>query len=107
VAELLRDWKQDQAALLARFDTDHDGVISAAEWDRARAAAREQVIAAAGAQAEAPGINVLSKPEDGRAFLLAASDEQTLALRLRRQTAAGVVGFVASCSALTWMLTRL
>jgi len=55
------DWKQDQAALLARFDTDHDGVISAAEWDRARAAAREQVVAAAGARAEAPGINVLSQ----------------------------------------------
>jgi hypothetical protein len=107
VAELLRDWKQDQASLLARFDADHDGVISAAEWERARAAAREQVVAAAGAKAVSPGINVLSKPEDGRAFLLAASDEQTLALRLRRRALAGVAGFVASCSALTWMLTRL
>jgi E3 Ubiquitin ligase len=107
VAELLRDWKQDQASLLARFDADHDGVISAAEWDRARAAAREQVVAAAGARAEAPGINVLSKPADGRAFMLAASDEQTLASRLRRRAAAGVLAFVASCSALTWMLTRL
>ena len=106
VAELLRDWKHDQASLLARFDTDHDGVLSAVEWDRARAAAREQVVAA-GAEAEAPGLNVLSKPEDGRAFLLAASDEQTLARRLRRQAAAGVVGFIASASALTWMLTRL
>lgn len=107
VAELLRDWKHDQASLLARFDTDHDGVLSAVEWDRARAAAREQVVAAAGAEAEAPGLNVLSKPEDGRAFLLAASDEQTLARRLRRQAAAGVIGFIASASALTWMLTRL
>jgi hypothetical protein len=107
VAELLRDWKQDQASLLARFDADHDGVISAAEWDRARAAARERVVAAAGVRSEAPGINVLSKPADGRAFLLAASDEQTLALRLRRRAAAGVFAFVASSSALTWMLTRL
>lgn len=107
VAELLRDWKQDQASLLARFDADHDGVISAAEWDLARATAREQVVAAAGVRSEAPGINVLSKPADGRAFLLAASDEQTLALRLRRRAAAGVFGFVASSSALAWMLTRL
>jgi hypothetical protein len=106
-ADLLRDWKQDQASLLSRFDADHDGVISAAEWDRARAAAREQAIAAAGAEAEAPGINVLSKPADGRTFMLAASDEQTLARRLRRRAAAGVLAFVASCSALTWMLTRL
>jgi hypothetical protein len=108
VAELLHDWKHDQASLLARFDTDHDGVLSAVEWDRARAAAREQVVAAAaGAEAETPGLNVLSKPGDGRAFLLAASDELTLARRLRRQAAAGMVGFIASASALTWMLTRL
>jgi hypothetical protein len=107
VAELLRGWKQDQASLLARFDADHDGVISAAEWDRARASAREQVVRTACARAEAPGINVLSKPADGRAFLLAASDEHTLARRFRRRAAAGVAGFVASCSALTWMLTRL
>ncbi|HLZ99201.1 MAG TPA: GIDE domain-containing protein [Steroidobacteraceae bacterium] len=107
VAELLRGWKQDQASLLARFDMNHDGVISAAEWDRARAAAREQVVAAAGAGTQAPGINVLSKPEDGRAFLLAAFDEQTLARTLRRRAAAGMAGFVASCCALTWMLTRL
>jgi hypothetical protein len=93
--------------LLARFDADHDGVISAAEWDRARAAAREQVVVAAGARAAAPGINVLAQPADGRAFMLAASDEQTLARRLRRRAAVGVAGFVACCSALTWMLTRL
>lgn len=107
VAELLRGWKQDQASLLTRFDADHDGIISAAEWDRARASAREQVVRTACARAEGSGINVLSKPADGRAFLLAASDEQTLARRFRRRAAAGVAGFVASCSALTWMLTRL
>lgn len=107
VAGLLRDWKHDQASLLARFDADHDGVLNAAEWERARAAAREQVLAAAATQATAPGIHLLSKPEDGRPFLLAASDEQTLARGLRRRAAAGVVGFIASASALTWMLTRL
>jgi hypothetical protein len=30
-----------------------------------------------------------------------------LARRLRRRAVAGVAAFVASCSALTWMLTRL
>jgi len=50
---------------------------------------------------------VLSQPADGRAFLLAASDEQTLARRLRRRAVVGVAGFVACCSALTWMLTGL
>jgi hypothetical protein len=107
VTLLLRDWKQDQQSLLARFDANHDGVISAAEWDRARAAAREQVIAAERAREPGPGLNVLSKPADGRAFLLAASDEQTLARRLRLRAAMGVCAFVAGCTAVTWMLIRL
>jgi hypothetical protein len=107
VTELLRDWKQDQNSLLARFDSNHDGVLDVDEWDRARAAAREQVTANLRAQPQTPGISVLSKPSDGRAFLLAASDEQTLVRRLRRRAAAGVVAFVGSSSALTWMLAHL
>lgn len=107
VAELLRDWKQDQKSLLARFDANHDGILAAEEWDRARAAAREQVVSKLVTPSETPGLKVMSKPTDGRAFLLAASDEETLARRLRRRAAAGVLAFVGSSSVLTWMLTRL
>jgi len=55
------------------FDADRDGVISMAEWDRARAAAREQITAGMVAR-PAPATNLLAKPRDGRAFLLAAAD---------------------------------
>jgi hypothetical protein len=106
VAELLRAWKQDQKSLLERFDTNHDGVLGADEWDRAREAARKQVVDGLVEQPQTPGMNVLSKPTDGRAFLLAASDEETLARRLRRRAVAGIAGFVASSSALTWLLTH-
>jgi hypothetical protein len=44
---------------------------------------------------------------DGRAFLLAASDGETLARRFRRRAVAGIGGFVGSCAALTWMLTHV
>jgi hypothetical protein len=46
VAELLREWKQDQKSLLARFDTNHDGVLESDEWDRARAASRRRRVTA-------------------------------------------------------------
>ena len=107
VAELLRDWKLDQISLLARFDGNHDGVLSGEEWDQARAAAREQILANLSAQPAQPGYSVLSKPSDGRAFMLAASDAQTLARGLRHRAAAGVIAFVGSSAVLTWMLTHL
>ena len=106
-AELLREWKHDQAGLLARFDSDHDGVISPAEWDQARAAARAQVLQARAAAPPAPSVNVLGDPADGRAFLLAASEGESLAQRFRRRALAGVGGFVGSSAALTWMLTHV
>ncbi len=106
-ASLLRAWKEDQAGLLARFDSNHDGIISAEEWDRARAAARRQVMDGRAGAALAPSLNVLAQPADGRSFLLAASDGETLAQGFRRRALAGVGGFVGSSAALTWMLTRL
>ena len=105
--ELLRTWKQDQAALLARFDANHDGTLSAAEWDEARAAARRQILDGRSADMKPPSLNVLSHPADGRAFLLAASDGESLARSFRRRALAGIGGFVGSAAALTWMLTHV
>jgi hypothetical protein len=106
-ANLLHEWKKNQAALLARFDTNHDGTLSAAEWEQARAAARRQVLDGRAAEVRPPSVNVLGDPMDGRAFLLAASDGETLARRFRRRAVVGIGGFVGSCAALTWMLTHV
>jgi len=107
VAELLRQWKHDQATLLARFDRDHDGSLNSAEWEQARAVARKQVLEGRAAEPLSPRVNVLGDPADGRAFLLAVSDGETLAQRFRRRALAGVGGFVGSTAALTWMLTHV
>ena len=107
VTELLHEWKRDQKALLARFDADHDGTLSAAEWEQARAAARQQVLEGHATGPLPPSVNVLGDPSDGRAFLLAVSDGESLAQRFRRRALAGVGGFVGSSAALTWMLTHV
>jgi E3 Ubiquitin ligase len=107
VTDLLHQWKQDQAALMKRFDTNHDGVLSAAEWEQARSAARKQIMDARAADTRTPSLNVLSEPMDGRCFLLAASEGGSLARRFRHRALAGVGGFVASAAALTWMLIHL
>jgi hypothetical protein len=107
IGELLREWKRDQSTLLARFDTNHDGTLSSAEWDLARAAARKQVLDGRTAVARPPSVNVMEDPMDGRSFLLAASDGESLARRFRRRALAGIGGFVGSSAALTWMLTHV
>jgi len=104
---LLRRWKQDQTNLLARFDTNHDGVLSGAEWDVARTAAREVVVAQRLAQPVAAKVNVLAKPGDGRNFLLAAVARPTLARRFRLQALASLAGFVGATTTLAWLLIRV
>jgi E3 Ubiquitin ligase len=107
VTDLLHQWKQDQATLLKRFDTNHDGILSAAEWEQARAAARKQVMDGRAADTRTPSLNVLAEPVDGRCFLLAASEGGSLARRFRRRALAGIGAFVGSAVALTWMLTHV
>jgi hypothetical protein len=106
-AALLHAWKQDQAALLARFDSNHDGTLSSTEWEQARAAARRQVEADRAAEVLPASLNVLADPMDGRSFLLAASDGESLARRFRRRALAGIAGFVGASAALTWMLMHV
>jgi hypothetical protein len=68
-AARLHEWKQDQASLLQRFDADHDGRLSAAEWENARqAAARE--CEAQKLQSHIERVSVVSEPADGRPFLI-------------------------------------
>lgn len=104
---VLRRWKQDQAGLLARFDTNHDGVLSGAEWDAARGAARATVVAERLSQPVAAKVNVLAKPGDGRSFLLAAVSRPALARRFRVQAFASLAGFLAATTTLGWLLIHV
>jgi hypothetical protein len=81
-AAKLHEWKQDQAALLARFDLDHDGQLNAAEWEAARAAAAAE----AQAQNLHSGItrtSVISQPTNGEPFLIAPRSAAQLERRER------------------------
>lgn len=106
-AQLLHEWKQDQKTLLERFDQDRDGVLNGAEWDQARAAARRQAVAGMLSKPPAPTHSVLSKPDDGRAFLLSASDGAALAHRLRLQALTGFGACLVSSAALAWMVAHV
>lgn len=79
-AALLRQWKQDQPALLRRFDHNHDGRIDAAEWETARQAAAAQAHAKM-LQAPVVRISVIGEPTHGEPFLIAPMDVTHLVQR--------------------------
>ena len=105
-ADLLRKWKSDQPELLRRFDANRDGVISAAEWERARQTAREYVLRELTAAPSQPTLNMLSKSKDGRPYLIAGVDLDKIARKVRLQALAAAMGFVVSTGLLAWLMTR-
>src|SRR5215472_6231649 len=80
--EKLREWKQDQATLLARFDTNHDGRLDESEWAAARAAAAKE----AGVQnlnSDITRTSIISQPSNGEPFIIGPLDTQQLENRER------------------------
>jgi hypothetical protein len=104
VAALLAKWKQDQAALALRFDSDRDGRVSVGEWERARAEARRTVAEHEAERPATPALHVLGRPDGGQLFLIAAFAEGAVARRYRRRAMLAFAGFVAATCALGWLL---
>jgi hypothetical protein len=80
VAAKLHQWKQDQQALLARFDLDHDGRLSEVEWQAAREAAAQECQTQT-LQSSIVRESVISEPTNGEPFLVAPLSEAALERR--------------------------
>ncbi|HEX2790779.1 MAG TPA: GIDE domain-containing protein [Steroidobacteraceae bacterium] len=89
-AALLSRWKQNQPALLARFDVNHDGRIDAAEWEAARAAALVEAQRNKLQQAPEARVCVLARPRGHQPFLIAAQSAGQLARTEGRRALAGL-----------------
>lgn len=104
---ILRDWKRRPDTLLARFDTDRDGVLDVGEWDGARAVAEREAVQQVGHQQQC-SLHTLRRPTDRRHFLLSNLEEFGLLRRYRWRMWYGLVGFILLSTLCAWMLsTRL
>ncbi len=83
--QLLRDWKQDQPQLLARFDRDGDGRIDLQEWEQARAAAAGKAQRLVLRDFDHSQQHTLRAPPTGQPFLISMHDPERLARRYRKQ----------------------
>jgi hypothetical protein len=79
-AGLLHQWKQDQPALLARFDKNHDGILDASEWEAVRQAAEAESRSKT-CDARIDRLRVISQPTNGEPFLVASMDDAHLVRR--------------------------
>lgn len=103
IVALLRAWKGDQPALLARFDRDGDGRIGTGEWDAARDAALQEAVDRRSGEPRAPIPHVLARVPSGRhPFLLSALSQRMLAARYRRRSLAALTAFLAGTAITLW-----
>lgn len=100
VGKIVVEWKHDQAGLLARFDRNHDGQLDVAEWETARAAAREQVEASlASRQAR---VSVVGQTTHGEPFLIAPLDGKHLVSREKQRAALALAASLVLALLTAW-----
>jgi hypothetical protein len=104
--EMLREWKQDTAALLANFDKNKDGKIDPEEWDKARQTAAAMATREHEEQLKTQTLHTLSKTKSSRRpYLLSSTPQFALVRKYRLWAGASLIAFFAGGAMATAMLT--
>jgi hypothetical protein len=104
VRSQLNQWKRNYPALLQRFDADGDGQLSEHEWENVRKAAAEEVRRQQRERFGSGTVSLISKPTDGREFVISTLDQERLVQRWRRLALLGFGGFILAAVLLGWAL---
>ena len=102
---VLREWKRRPDTLRERFDSNRDGQIDAEEWEKARQVAEREASRDLAEQQKRGQIHTLSKPPDGRFFLLSNLEEFGLLRRYHWRMRLGFGFFVLLGGATALMLS--
>jgi len=106
VRDLLAEWKQDQSALLRRFDLDHDGRIDDREWALARRLAQGEVGKRHREMRQQPDLHLVHQPPDGP-YLISNQAPDRLARRYLCLALAQLAAFLAALGGLGWWWPRV
>lgn len=104
-AAILRDWKRRPDTLRERFDSNRDGTVDIREWERARVAATQEAAAEQAENLSRDQVHTLSRPADGRYFLISNLEEFDLLRRYRWRKRLGFGLFLLLAGAATLMLS--
>jgi hypothetical protein len=104
-SEKLRAWRENPL-VRARFDNDGDGRIASDEdWRMRLAALVEAEREAAAARADYRQVHLVSKPADGRRFVISNRSQAAIVMRSRAWELAGVAAFLSGAIAVGWCFT--
>jgi hypothetical protein len=104
ISALLTQWKHDHAALLERFDRNHDGTIDLDEWEQVRGAARAEVEKNYREMQAAPELDGIGAPRDARPYLISNLSQRELARIYQRRILVHLAIFIAAMGGLGWNL---
>jgi len=103
--DLLGRWKNDPA-IIARYDSSGDGRLSVQDWEKVRAAARDEVEREMLREETPDAVHLLRRGERGtqRILLLSTLDESQLLFRQRLRAYGSALVFIVAASLLLWAL---
>ncbi|HDP89636.1 MAG TPA: hypothetical protein ENN42_06740 [Thioalkalivibrio sp.] len=105
VGAILREWKNDPATHLDRFDANRDGEIDLEEWAVARQAAETEALRHRAARSVLHVTHLLRRGSDRRRpFILSSHAEGELVTRYRHRALAYAAGFLAALAAAAYLL---
>ncbi len=84
VSKKVAEWKQNRFNFLDMFDRNHDGKIDDAEMDQARDTAQKHVDRHLEEIYQQPATHVVSKPGDGRPFIISSIHPDDLIKKYKR-----------------------
>ena len=101
---LLAEWKKDMPELHGRFDLDNNGTLDMQEWMLARSAAKREVGKRMREAHAAPDFHIISKPRDGKLYLISNLEQHDLSRRYHFWTWIHLLIFIGALSAIAWLL---
>ncbi len=108
VGVLIREWKRDSQAMLARFDKNSDGNIDVDEWQAVRDEAYKQVMLRHKELQHQPATNIIGKTQDKRRpYLLSALPQSALIRRWHYYSVALITLFFISGSLAIWIFNLI
>jgi hypothetical protein len=105
VRELLKQWKQNKAALLKHFDANGDGEIDGEEWEAVRKAAYAKVRREQVGRSTAPPTHMMVKPPHNKhPYLLSVHPQGELIKRYRWMAWGSLAYFFGVGGIVVWAL---